>query len=182
MAFELINNMDIKFNAFIDDTFNCTTNKNGTYTTKSGHTYHLGWPRGIDLGPRNVLILKVLGSTLFRWQFRWVNLVFILKRSGYTWMLSRTSSLPLSNQNGSWTCIRKLNLPKKLKFMFWLACHNSVPSFLCLTIGIFPPRLFALVAALLKRPFFILCEIALSLEVLGSLLVLMIQKKIPTWM
>lgn len=43
-------------------------------------------------------------------------------------MLSRASSLPLSNQNGSWTWIRKLNLLKKLKFLFWLTCHNSVPT------------------------------------------------------
>jgi len=136
MASELINNMHIKFNASIDDTFLLTGNKNETYTTKSG----------------------------------------------YTWLLSPTSSLPLSNQNGSWTWIWKLKLPEKLKFMFWLACHNSVPTLSLLNHRNFSPSIVCTRCILAKETFLLVCETALSLEVFGSLLVIMIEIFSPTWM
>jgi hypothetical protein len=38
---DLINNLHIKFNATIEDAFIWESNKNGTYTTKSGYNYLL---------------------------------------------------------------------------------------------------------------------------------------------
>ena len=52
-------------------------------------------------------------------------------KSGYTWLLPRTNTITHFNSNFSWSWIWKLKLPEKLKFHFWLACHDSVPT-LCL--------------------------------------------------
>jgi hypothetical protein len=38
---DLINNLHIKFNATIEDAFIWESNKNGTYTTKSGYNLQL---------------------------------------------------------------------------------------------------------------------------------------------
>nr|ABN08698.1 RNA-directed DNA polymerase; Ribonuclease H, putative [Medicago truncatula] len=34
----------------------------------------------------------------------------------------------LPNSSLSWVWIWKLKLPEKIKFLVWLACHNSVPT------------------------------------------------------
>jgi len=78
--------MHIKFNPSIEDAFIWNSNKNGTYTTKSG----------------------------------------------YSWLLSHTNTVTHFNTSLSWSCIWKLKLPEKLKFLFWLACHNSAPTLLLL--------------------------------------------------
>ncbi|GAU50504.1 hypothetical protein TSUD_409790 [Trifolium subterraneum] len=79
---DLINNIHIKFNDSIDDAFIWTSNKNGSYTTKSG----------------------------------------------YNWLLSLQNLVTPHNPSLSWSWIWKLQLPEKIKFFFWLACHNSVPT------------------------------------------------------
>ncbi|CAJ2646060.1 unnamed protein product [Trifolium pratense] len=49
-------------------------------------------------------------------------------KSGYDWLLSLRDPGITSNPSHSWTWIWKLHLPEKIKFFFWLACHNSVPT------------------------------------------------------
>jgi len=48
--------------------------------------------------------------------------------SGYSWMFARMNSVIPSNSLLSWSWIWKLQLSEKIKFLFWLACHNSVPT------------------------------------------------------
>jgi hypothetical protein len=38
------------------------------------------------------------------------------------------AGLPQGNLNHSWSWIWKLQLYEKIKFFFWLTCHNSVPT------------------------------------------------------
>jgi len=45
--------------------------------------------------------------------------------SGYSWVLARMNSVITSN---SPSCSWIWKLPEKIKFLFWLACHNSVPA------------------------------------------------------
>ena len=53
-------------------------------------------------------------------------------KSGYTWLLPCAYTISHFNSNSSWSWIWKLKLPEKLKFLFWLACHDSVPTFFLL--------------------------------------------------
>ncbi|CAJ2643293.1 unnamed protein product [Trifolium pratense] len=78
----LINNFHIRFNDSIDDAFIWPSNKNGSYTAKSG----------------------------------------------YSWLMSQNNSATTPSLTHSWTWIWKFPLPEKIKFLFWLACHNSVPT------------------------------------------------------
>jgi len=48
--------------------------------------------------------------------------------NGYSWMLARMNPVITSNSPPSWSWIWKLQLSEKIKFLFWLACHNSVPT------------------------------------------------------
>jgi hypothetical protein len=82
LAIDLINNMQLNFNASLEDTFIWTHSKNDIYTANSG----------------------------------------------YSWMLARMNPVITSNSPPSWSWIWKLQLPEKIKFLFWLACHNSVPT------------------------------------------------------
>jgi len=50
-------------------------------------------------------------------------------KSGYTWLLPHTDMVSHFNFYSSWSWIWKLKLPEKFKFLFWLACHDSVPTF-----------------------------------------------------
>jgi hypothetical protein len=54
-------------------------------------------------------------------------------KSGYNWLLSLRNPIfthnPLThNPLHSWSWIFKFQLLKMIKFFFWLACHNSVPT------------------------------------------------------
>jgi len=49
-------------------------------------------------------------------------------KSGYAWLLSHTSTVINVQHSATWSWIWKLKLPEKLKFLFWLACHNFVPT------------------------------------------------------
>lgn len=49
-------------------------------------------------------------------------------KSGYTWLLSHTNTVTNVQPSATWSWIWKLKLPEKLKFIFWLACHNSFPT------------------------------------------------------
>jgi len=48
--------------------------------------------------------------------------------SRYAWMLTRTEHVVSSISPPSWSWIRKLKLPEKIKFLLWLACHNLIPT------------------------------------------------------
>lgn len=47
-------------------------------------------------------------------------------KSGYSWLISHLDLVDIPNSPSSWTW--KLQLPEKIKFLFWLTCHNSVPT------------------------------------------------------
>ena len=51
--------------------------------------------------------------------------------SGYFWMFARLNPVITSNSPPSWSRIWKLQLSEKIKFLFWLACHNSYLPSLC---------------------------------------------------
>jgi hypothetical protein len=53
-------------------------------------------------------------------------------KCGYNWLMSRTNMVTHSNTISSWSWIWKFKLPEKHKFLFCLACHNSVPTLLLL--------------------------------------------------
>jgi len=53
-------------------------------------------------------------------------------KCSYKWLQSRTNMVIHSNTVSSWSWIWKLKLPEKHKFLFWLACHNYVPTLLFL--------------------------------------------------
>ncbi|PNY05589.1 ribonuclease H [Trifolium pratense] len=47
-------------------------------------------------------------------------------KSGYDWLLSRKEQVP--SHPHTWAWLWKLQAPEKLKFLFWLACHDAVPT------------------------------------------------------
>ncbi|GAU25827.1 hypothetical protein TSUD_30910 [Trifolium subterraneum] len=49
-------------------------------------------------------------------------------KSGYNWLLSLRDLVINHNPSHSWSWIWKIQLPEKIKFFFWLACHNFVPT------------------------------------------------------
>jgi len=75
-------------------------------------------------------------------------------KSGYTWLLSRTNMVNLLTITSSWSWIWKLKLPEKHKFLFWLACHNYVPTLMLLNNRNIAPSPSFLVVALKMRLFF----------------------------
>lgn len=79
-AIDLINNMQLNFNASAENAFIWTHNKNCIYTANSG----------------------------------------------YSWILARMNSV--INSPLSWSWFWKLQSSKKIKFLFWLASQNSVPT------------------------------------------------------
>jgi len=48
--------------------------------------------------------------------------------NGYSWMLARMNPVITFNSLLFWSWIWKLQLSEKIKFLFWLACHNSLPT------------------------------------------------------
>ncbi|KAK2368688.1 hypothetical protein QL285_081866 [Trifolium repens] len=81
-------------------------------------------------------VSDVINSTTFRFNdsiedaFIWSNNKngTYTTKSGYNWLLSLRDPISTHNPLHSWSWIWKLQLPKKIKFFFWLACHNSVPT------------------------------------------------------
>ncbi|CAJ2628591.1 unnamed protein product [Trifolium pratense] len=51
-------------------------------------------------------------------------------KSGYDWILTCTEQVQPSPHTWSW--IWKLKVPEKIKFLIWLACHDSVPTLMLL--------------------------------------------------
>lgn len=49
-------------------------------------------------------------------------------KSGYNWLLSLSGTDTAINSPLSWSWIWRLKIPKKYKYLVWLACHNSVPT------------------------------------------------------
>lgn len=49
-------------------------------------------------------------------------------KSGYSWLLSRKDPVIISNPPSTWSWVLKFQLLEQIKFLFWLACHNSVPT------------------------------------------------------
>jgi len=53
-------------------------------------------------------------------------------KSGYAWLLSYPNTIAHGQTSSSWSWIWKLKSFEKHKFLFWLACQNSVPTILLL--------------------------------------------------
>jgi len=49
-------------------------------------------------------------------------------KSGYTWLLSLTSSQDDDGIQAIWSWIWKIKAPEKYKFLIWLACHDAAPT------------------------------------------------------
>jgi len=49
-------------------------------------------------------------------------------KTGYSWLLQNSDSLPNTTPTISWSWIWKLKAPEKLKLLVWLASHNAVPT------------------------------------------------------
>ena len=49
-------------------------------------------------------------------------------KSGYSWLIARSNKIDNLDSPSSWIWIWKLQLPENIKFLFWLACHRSVPT------------------------------------------------------
>ncbi|PNY14401.1 ribonuclease H [Trifolium pratense] len=47
-------------------------------------------------------------------------------KSGYDWLLSQSEQVIIPSHSWSW--IWKIAGPEKIKFLFWLACHDAVPT------------------------------------------------------
>jgi len=106
--------MHINFNASVEDAFIWKSNKNGNYTTKSGYTWLLSCTNPIT------------GSTLVTLGCQ---CHVALANHNVTKVLPPvTLSIPTFH----WSWIWKLKLREKLKFLFWLACHNSIPTLILL--------------------------------------------------
>lgn len=64
--------------------------------------------------------------------FSWKSNNNVTTPPSHTWLLSCTNPVTLSIPTFHWSWIWKLKLWEKLKFLFWLACYNSVPTLLSL--------------------------------------------------
>ncbi|GAU42452.1 hypothetical protein TSUD_235210 [Trifolium subterraneum] len=82
------------------------------------------------------LVSDVINNTNFKFNdsikdaFIWTNNKndIYTTKSGYSWLFSLRDPVTNHNPSHSWSWIWKLQLPEKIKFFFWLACHNSSPT------------------------------------------------------
>ncbi|GAU35593.1 hypothetical protein TSUD_295290 [Trifolium subterraneum] len=82
------------------------------------------------------LVSDVINNTNFKFNdsiedtFIWTNKKngTYTAKSGYNWLLSLRDPGTIHNPLNAWSWIWKLQLFEKIKFFFWLACHNSVPT------------------------------------------------------